>query len=471
MNVPARATVRFTTDGTEPTLAHGEEYRSPWKLTRSTVVRVAAFLDGQALSAPSTHSYLFLESALHQPPNPTGYPNGSGAWQGEPSFYGMDPRVVTDPRYRSEMKAALQVLPSLSVVCPQEDLFGARQGLYVHSRHRGVEWEKACSLEWLEGNGSGGFQVDCGLRIQGNTGRRPDKTPKHSFRLLFKEQYGASKLRHRVFPDSAVGKFDTLVLRADYNNSWTHWSSEDNERAQRTRDAWLKDSHRAMGWVAAHNRYVWDGEIILQSVHADVVSRPPRSPFSLGRRLMMDPEYRLAFADRVQKHCFGSGALTPAASTDRWLRRAGELKVAILAESARWGSCRRTPPYTRDDDWFPEQRRLLQEYFPQRTRILLRQLQSAGLYPRVPAPTVITAPVPQGVGRWVTLTGEANPGSVVYYTTNGVDPRVPRQNLPAEGAQIFGHPFEVMAQAGVKARTLRGTNWSALVEETFSHPR
>jgi hypothetical protein len=40
------------------------------------------------------------------------------------------------------------------------------------------------------------------------------KSPKHSFRLLFKEKYGAPKLRHPIFPDSAVEKFDTLVLRA-----------------------------------------------------------------------------------------------------------------------------------------------------------------------------------------------------------------------------------------------------------------
>jgi hypothetical protein len=46
------------------------------------------------------------------------------------------------------------------------------------------------------------------------------------------------------------------VLRADYNNSWVHWDPAARQRAQRTRDAWMKDSHRAMGWLAAHNRYV-----------------------------------------------------------------------------------------------------------------------------------------------------------------------------------------------------------------------
>src|SRR6185503_12074868 len=129
--------------------------------------------------------------------------------------------------------------------------------------------------------------------------------------------------------------------------------------------------------------YVWDGEMILQSIRDDVVNHPPRPPFRLANLLALDPEYRLAFADRVQKHCFGNGALTPAASSARWVQRADELKLAILAESARWGYCRSDPPYTRDREWYAEQRRLLNEYFPRRTKVLLNQLRAAGLYPDV----------------------------------------------------------------------------------------
>ena len=59
-----------------------------------------------------------------------------------------------------------------------------------------------------------------------------------------------------MFPDSEVTKFDSSSSRGDYNNSWVHWDAAARPRAQRTRDAWMKDSHRAMGWVAGHNRYV-----------------------------------------------------------------------------------------------------------------------------------------------------------------------------------------------------------------------
>jgi len=293
-----------------------------------------------------------------------------------------------------------------------------------------------------------------------------------------------------------MDKFDTLVLRADYNNSWVHWDAAARLRAQRTRDAWMKDSHREMGWVAAHNRYVhlflqglywgvydfterpdanfaaaylggkrddydvvnefvakdgtldqfdtmhsitglatrqayqklqglldinnfidyvllnyyagnqdwgeeknwyairrhspdakfqyfiWDGEQLLHDVHDDTVSDPFVRPFRMMEELKGNAEFRKAFAERVQKHCFGEGALTPAASAARWMKRAKEVDSAMIAESARWGYYLRNPPYTRDKEWIAEQQRLLTTYFPQRTDILLKQLQEVGLYPK-----------------------------------------------------------------------------------------
>ena len=59
-------------------------------------------------------------------------------------------------------------------------------------------------------------------------------------------------------------KYDDLLLRADFNSSWRHWSDTAGQglgafqrtRAVRTRDAWMKDSVREMGGLASHNRFV-----------------------------------------------------------------------------------------------------------------------------------------------------------------------------------------------------------------------
>jgi hypothetical protein len=48
----------------------------------------------------------------------------------------------------------------------------------------------------------------------------------------------------------------------------------------------------------------------------------------LAEELKESPEYRLAFADRVQKHFFNDGALTSAAVAARWMKRAAEVDQA-----------------------------------------------------------------------------------------------------------------------------------------------
>ena len=75
------------------------------------------------------------------------------------------------------------------------------------------------------------------------------------------------------------------------------------------------------------------------------------------------------------------------------LTRAAQVDPAIIADSARWGDYRRdvhqykTGPYelyTRDEHWRPEITRLLTEYFPKRTAVVLQQFRDAGLYPKAP---------------------------------------------------------------------------------------
>jgi hypothetical protein len=211
---------------------------------------------------------------------------------------------------------------------------------------------------------------------------------------------------------------------------------------------------------------VWDAEQILQGVHDDTVNDPYEVPFRLAQELMANAEYRLAFADRVQKHCFNDGALTPAAAAARWKKRANEVDLAVIAESARWGYYRRNPPYTRDKEWLTEQRRLLQSYFPQRTGIVLGQLQAAGLYPRIAAPVFN-----QQGGRAVDgfkLSMASNDGGRIYYTTNGVDPRVSGIGAVSPQAQVYAEPLLLHPPCQMKARALKEGTWSALSEAAFA---
>ena len=111
-------------------------------------------------------------------------------------------------------------------------------------------------MEFIPGAGEAGFQVDCGIRIHGNASREPAKTPKHSFRLFFRGDYGPARLEASVYPESAVTSFKQLVLRADFNNSWLHWLPAQRTRGTRIRDGWTKETWRAMGHAGSHTRYV-----------------------------------------------------------------------------------------------------------------------------------------------------------------------------------------------------------------------
>ena len=172
----------------------------------------------------------------------------------------------------------------------------------------------------------------------------------------------------------------------------------------------------------------------------------------LAEELKRNAEFRLMFADRVQEHFFGEGALTPAACSARWMKRAAEVDQAVIAESARWGYYRNNPAYTRDRDWIAEQKRLTGNYFPRRTGIVLKQLQSAGLYPRIFAPTL----------RGETLI--APDGGKIYFSTNGLDPREPMTGAVGPHAIKYMPNQSISPEGPLKARILNGTTWSALLE-------
>jgi len=116
-----------------------------------------------------------------------------------------------------------------------------------------------------------------------------------------------------------------------------------------------------------------------------------QSPPRLFHKLRENAEFRRIFAERARHHLTQGGALTPENAAERFRKWAKEIDSAVVAESARWGDYRRdvhpykTGPYelyTRNDHWRPEIDRLLKDYFPKRTEIVLKQFREIGLYPK-----------------------------------------------------------------------------------------
>ena len=67
--------------------------------------------------------------------------------------------------------------------------------------------------------------VDGGLKVQGGASRNPSSSPKHSLSFRFRTEYGAGRLKQVLFPEVDVENFNSIALRAGYNNSWIHRDS------------------------------------------------------------------------------------------------------------------------------------------------------------------------------------------------------------------------------------------------------
>ena len=549
----ADAEIRYTTDGSVPTQVTGSVYSGPIPIDTTTVLRAAAFKPQFIPTNVDTQTYFFLADVVRQPVSPEGLPS---TWGTDPADYGMDPEIVDDPAYAGVIGDGLKAIPSLSITLDQDELFGP-DGIYSNTLLSGMAWERAASAELIFADGSDGFQVDAGLRVQGGASRDPSNSPKHAFSLRFRDTYGAGQLEFPLFAGSAVERFDSLHLRAAYNNSWISGRGSERARAAYIRDQWVRDSLLAMGeesagqgmfvhlylnglyWgvynlherpVASHYAawfggdeddydaangsrfvdgdatswnhmksvvasgdwqaiqqvldvdayidwtiiqrygsnndlqaggnwraagggpnnapwviYAWDTERVLEGAF-EGGPNPTADPPGLLEDLTRVPEFVVRFGDRVQKHLFNDGALTPAAAAARWEARANQLELAVIAESARWGDWQKdraeryTDVYTKADYWDVERARLLTRYFPVRGGLVVNQYKKRGLFPKVEAPRFdpFGGAVPAGFPLSIE---NSNDQSAIYLAVDGSDPRagpetVDLATLLATGASV-----------------------------------
>ena len=172
-----------------------------------------AVLDNTHYSEVITRSYLFLDDVIRQPNHPAGYPSAWGPYTDiagtSIADYEMDPDIMADPEDAATVKEGLESLPTMSLVTDISNLFSTSTdpetgGIYIYTGPPlsnteyglGKGWERPASLEYFDAEGNESFQVNCGVRTQGGHSRRPEKSPKHSFRIVFRSEYGPSKLNY-----------------------------------------------------------------------------------------------------------------------------------------------------------------------------------------------------------------------------------------------------------------------------------
>jgi len=168
----SNSNIYYTLDGSEPDESTGLLYTGPiTNINQTTVLRAAAFKPGYLPSDVDSQTYIFLDDVIDQA--------------------GMDPVVVYNPSYSSIIKDALKSIPTISIVMDSDDF----DNLQLQDSRDGTKEELATSIEliYADANDGEGFQINCGIEGHSWPASSEDNN-KRSYRLLFKSEYGPSRL-------------------------------------------------------------------------------------------------------------------------------------------------------------------------------------------------------------------------------------------------------------------------------------
>ncbi|MHC4543373.1 MAG: lamin tail domain-containing protein [Planctomycetota bacterium] len=200
------AEIRYTTDGSRPTITHGDTYSLPIPINENetTTIRAVAVKPGFLDSKVETHTYLLNASETIK-----GLPVVSLVGDYEETFY--EPNGVM---------AIVGGYYSGGVWNPDGP------NSYNNPMQRGMAFERPVSFELIKPEDKSGLHSNCGIRVHGSNWMRPRYTRcggywtgncKFSFRLYFRSQYGENRLEYPLFPFK-IDRYKSIVLRGGHND-------------------------------------------------------------------------------------------------------------------------------------------------------------------------------------------------------------------------------------------------------------
>ena len=219
--------------------------------------------------------------------------------------------------------------------------------------------------------------------------------------------------------------------------------------------------------------FPWDSEFAISPNNAGATQNPNpinnalstdvtnkngnRRPTGIHQNLKKNNWYKLKFADRVRKHIFNGGPLSPEGARRIWQKRSSVLELPIIAESARWGDYRRDVDsgrwnrsqfdlYTRNDHYRTTQNWIFESYLPRRPQVLLSQLRTNDLYPSTKAPN-FSQHGGQVNNNYLLEIENPNNRGTIFYTIDGSDPHV--SSVESNETILVGenHPALILVQS------------------------
>ena len=205
------ADIYYSLDGSEPFIIGsngaitGTIYTGPILIDRTTCLRAMAYKEDWLFTNVDTQTYIFLDDVI--------------------ASSVMNTSITQNPTYAPQMRDALTDLPTISIATPPGILEP-----YLPGPGPYPDWtydEVPASVEWIMPDSNDGFQENVGVsRFGGHWYDKPSKYrpfDKWSFRIYFRGQYGAKKLRFPLFEGydygiSPVEVFDRLDLHAGHHD-------------------------------------------------------------------------------------------------------------------------------------------------------------------------------------------------------------------------------------------------------------
>lgn len=205
----AGAELRYSLDGTEPTLTSGLVYEGPLQFAQTAILRVRGFATGLIPTRVRTATYL-----LDQPPEIRLLP--AVCLVGDPARDFFRPFGVTS------ISGGQYTASGWQSTGPDD---------YNLPLVRGRLFERPVSFEWFPVGDAKTQQEDAGLRIAASTAERPtvrftnlggqwsatEAHEKPSFNLFFRNDYEGS-LNHDLFEGGRTKQFTSLRLRSGKND-------------------------------------------------------------------------------------------------------------------------------------------------------------------------------------------------------------------------------------------------------------
>ncbi len=248
---PSGSTIRYTTDGSEPTSSSTAYTSGGISISHSSVVRAVAFESSTIPSPVATSTYIFVDDAINQSSTPpSGYPS---SWSGYTADYGMDTNITTVQPYANEIRQNFINAPIISIVTNKDNLFDSTNGIYVNPYEDGPAWERPASMEIINPDGREGVQLDMSLAMTGGINRSEDWR-KHPFHLRFSKDYGPGKLEYPIFGDLTNDDFDDIILRSGNRLNFGPPAGYDAKMTSLS-DPFMRDTQRDMGWGSAKGTY------------------------------------------------------------------------------------------------------------------------------------------------------------------------------------------------------------------------